>query len=62
MKVLNEIVGKDSPLIDRLYIPITYCLNCDDPIHNNDTHIKEYCGSDCQNEHDQVMRYVLEEI
>ena len=61
MKTHYETLGKDLPLDYRHYVPITYCLNCDQPIRNEDHSRKEYCNDDCASEHRHIMELTLED-
>lgn len=61
LKVQYETMGKDLPRDCRLYVPITYCLNCDRPIRNETHPHKEYCGDDCEHEHRHIMKLTLED-
>lgn len=61
LKVHYETLGKHLPRDCRTYIPITYCLNCNQPIRNEHRSYKEYCGVSCENEHQNIMELTLEE-
>ena len=61
MKVQYETLGNDLPLDCRHYVPITYCLNCNQPIQNEHHSYKEYCNDDCENEHRHIMQLALED-
>lgn len=61
MKVQYETMGKHLPRDCRMYVPITYCLNCDQPIRNEPHSYKEYCDHDCDREHGHIMKLTLED-
>lgn len=61
MKIYYEELGHNLSLDCRHYIPITYCLNCNEPIRNTDNIIKEYCNIECQEEHELIMKYTIED-
>ncbi len=61
MIIQYETLVKSLPLDCRLHVPITYCLNCDEPIRNENDFYKEYCGVTCENEHHYIMELTLKD-
>lgn len=55
-----EVLGENLPLDCRLYVTITWCLNCNEPIRNDRNRYKEYCCKECRDEHEQIMKYAIE--
>ncbi len=61
MKTGYDLINPKAPLDERCFVKYTYCLNCDKPIQHDDRERnKEYCNAECQEEHESIMKMVIE--